>query len=158
MASLAAVAALAIATLWGGWEWAMPCLIGLLVLWRVEFDFLSVLATLGCSFFWLSLYLWTGDRRMFFPYSIQIAVQMVCLLHGRMLMPAVLGGGSVIALFTMVRIAQSASIGVLAVELAVAAATLLIAGYTYGRSSQTLRDRVVAGTIGSLLAFGGLFV
>ncbi len=156
MAGLTGGIVVAVATLFGGWEWALMCLIVLVSLWRIEFGVVSVLATVGFSFFWLALYSWTGDRRLFFPYSMQFAVQMGYLLRGRVNHPAIVGGGVLVAVFAAIRTAQLASVGVLIVELVVAAAILVITVHTGGRGSRAASVRVIAGALGSLLAFGGL--
>ncbi len=156
LATLAGIVAVGIAGQFGGWEWALLCLIVLAALWRIESGLVPVIATVGCSFVWLALYYWTGDRRLFFPYSMQLAAQLACLLQGRVRLPAIVGGGSIVAVFTMIRIAQSATTGVLIVELAVAAAALAIALHAYRGSSRNTTARVVASALGSVLAFGGL--
>ena len=162
MANLTGVIALAAAALYGGWEWALVCLIVLVALWRFESGVLPVLATVGVSFFWLALFHWTGDRRLFFPYSMQFAVQMACLLRGRMAKPAIVGGGSIVLVFTVIRISQSATAAVLIVELAVAGTALALAFalalHAYGRGSREASVRVIAGALGSGLAFAGLAI
>jgi hypothetical protein len=158
MANLTGVIALAAAALYGGWEWALVCLIVLVALWRFESGVLPVLATVGVSFFWLALFHWTGDRRLFFPYSMQFAVQMACLLRGRMAKPAIVGGGSIVLVFTVIRISQSATAAVLIVELAVAGAALALALQACGRGSREASVRVIAGALGSVLAFAGLAI
>lgn len=156
MAVLTGCIAVAASLLFGGWEWATLCSIVLVTLWRVEFGVVPVLAVVALSFVWLALYSWTGDRRLFFPYAMQFAVQMGYLLRGRVNSPAIVGGGGVVAVFTAIRIAQSATAGVLIVELVVAAVILALTLRTYGRNSRSASIRVVAGAIGSVLAFGGL--
>jgi hypothetical protein len=62
----------------------------------------------------------------------------------------------VVALFSVIRLIQSATLIVLLVELIVAAVALWIAAVYYRRGEAGLRRGLVAGGIGSLLAFAGL--
>ena len=147
------------AALWyGGWYWAVVGAAAFAVLWLVDFSPLSVLLTVGTSIFWLALFHWTGDRRLFFPYSMQFAVQAACLVRGRVSMPAVIGGGGIVLVFTVIRIIQSATLHVLTVELIVAAAVLAICSYLYGLGSpdKAMQLRTVTATLGSVMAFAGL--
>jgi hypothetical protein len=154
--ALSGLAVLATAGAIGGWEWTIICLIVLLALPPRESGVLEVLATTGVGLFWLALFHWTGDRRMFFPYSMQFAVQLACLLRGRVQWAAWKGGGVVIGVFTLIRIAQSASVQVLVVEIIVAAGVLWLAmkAYEPARSGPVIRATVAA--LGSVLAFVGL--
>lgn len=156
MAALTGGMAVAAAAVFGGWEWALLCSIVLLALWRADFQAASVLASVAVSMLWLALYVWTGDRRLFFPYSMQLAVQMSCLLRGRVERAAAAGGGGIIAVFLAIRIAQSATAGVLFVEFLVAVLAMAISLPVYARSSNSRKSRIFAGALGSALAFAGL--
>lgn len=158
MAGLIAGIALAATAGFGGWEWAVLCSIVVLTLWLTGFGAISVVASLGLSLCWLALYVGTGDRRLFFPYAMQLAVQMGCLLRGRVNHPSMVGGGGILALFLAIRVAQSATAGVLFVEFLVASVSLAIALGLYAPASRTAtaQTRITAGAIGSLLAFAGL--
>ena len=156
MASLIGLIVLALAALYGGWEWVLITAIVLIALLPAQFHVVSILATVGASFFWLALFHWTGDRRLFFPYVMQLAVQMPYLLQGRSSMPAIVGGGGLIAGFMLIRVTQSATAGVLKVELFVATAILTLLTLLPGNIVQGPRMQVLAGVLGSILAFFGL--
>ena len=158
MASLTCLIALSITALYGGWEWALICFVALVTLWSGRFSLVLMLATMGVSFFWLALFHSTGDRQLFFPYAMQFAVQMPYLLHGWGSKAAIAGGGGVIAVFILIRIAQAAPVGVLIVELFVATAILALVVKVCGPKGRGLRTRVIAGILGSALAFAGLAI
>jgi hypothetical protein len=158
MASLTSLIALVVTALYGGWEWALLSFVVLVTLWPAQFSVVPMLATMGVSFFWLALFHSTGDRRLFFPYAMQFAVQMPYLLQGRVPKPAIAGGGGVIAVFMLIRIAQSATVGVLIVELFVATAILALVLKLCGPKCREARTRVIAGILGSALAFAGLAI
>ena len=150
------IAVLAVAGAVGGWEWAIICLIVLALLPILEAGILPVFATAGVGLFWLALFCWMGDRRLFFPYSMQYAVQLMCLLRGRVQWPSLTGAGVVVGVFTLIRIAQSASVQVLAVELVIAALVLWCALTVYDTGTRGPVMRVIAAALGSVLAFAGL--
>lgn len=156
MAILASLIALAVTVLYGGWEWALLILVVLVTLWPAQFSVVPMLTTMGVSFFWFALFRATGDRRLFFPYAMQFAVQMPYLLQGRVSRPAIVGGGGVVAVFALIRLAQSATVGVLVVELFVAAAIVALVSNLYGPNRWGVKTRVISGIIGSVLAFAGL--
>lgn len=156
MTWLTAVIALAAVALVGGWPWALVSLMVLAVVWRTDFRAASVLATVVPGLCWLALYQWTGDHRLFFPYAIQYAVQMAYLSGGSAVRRTLLGGGSVVLVFVLIRIAQSATAGVLLVEVLVAAAVLALASGVHDSSGRDLRARVLSAAVSSVLAYAGL--
>ena len=113
----------------------------------------DLLALVAASLVWLTLFHLTGDRRLFFPYSIQFAAQVVCAAPMR---PAAAKGGGLIAAFLSIRIWQGASAGVLALELIVAIGATSFVAIAYGPRSRGLGARVLGGVAGSVLAYGGL--
>jgi len=87
------------------------------------------------SLLWLALANTTGNRELFFPYTMYLAS---CVAVGSIApsrWPGQLGGGVVVAAFMIIRILQQATVRVLAVELMVAAAilALVVAACTWGR-------------------------
>ncbi len=138
----------------GGWEWAVITAIGVVVALGAEMGWQPVVAMGMVGLAWLVLFRITGDSRLFFPYSMQYAVQVACLLKGRVKWPVLSGGGSVVAVFALIRVWQQATLPVLAVELMVAAIVLGAAAVAYGR----VKSRVGAAALGSVLAFAGLFL
>lgn len=138
------------AAFYGGWEWALLSVLVLIAVWRADLPLVAMLATMGVSYFWLGAFHWTGDRRLFFPYAMQFAVQMPELMRGRVRHPIVVGGGGTIAVFLLIRVIQSASASVLVVELVIAASILALAAM--------VRTRVLAGVIASTLAFAALAI
>ena len=145
---LAGVAAAICAAIFGGWEWALACSIVLLVVMRGKPGLSGVLYTVAPGCFWLTLFCVTGDRRMFFPYSMQYAIQMACLLHGGVLRKTILGGGGVVSVFALIRAGQEASAKVLVVELVVAAVVLALAMAGEGLKMREPRARAVAAAFG----------
>lgn len=129
----------------------MVCSITVAVLWWREFTFPTLVSVLAISLLWLIVYSITADRRLFFPYTMQMAVQIGFLVGGKAARPELFGSGGLIAVFLLIRIVQAASVKVLLVEVVVSAAILLL---TLG----TLRNRPphLASAIASLLAYASL--
>ena len=155
-AILASATALLVYWAWGGWEWALLGLVVAAAQWGEQFEAGLVIATFAVNLLWLLLFQWTGDRRLFFCFAMQCAVQMMYLARGRTARPGLLGGGGLLALFLLIRIWQGASASVLAVELVVA--VVILTGIRWPRvgSPGGWPERVVAGMLGSTLAFLGL--
>ena len=101
----------------------------------------------------LAAFAWTGDRRLFFPFTIQFAMQLACFELDRSMARAVLGAVWIVAVFSAVRLAQSASLIVLFVELMVAAVAIAAPLLLY---REGWCKRGVAAAIASLLAYAGL--
>lgn len=158
MVNLTALCAVAALAWFGGWEWALVFAASILVLRREDWNFTAVIALTVPGVLWLTLALWTGDRRLFFPYAMQHATQLGCLYTGRKLWAAFTAAAAMVALFLLIRVGQAASAEVLAVETAVAAAVL---GLTLGLCAKLSPGPVARAVIGgaaSALAFAGLFV
>jgi hypothetical protein len=124
----------------GGWHFAAIAVVALAVML-----FRDAWGSSAISLLWLALYFASGDPRLFFPFSIQFALQ--CGWPR---------GAMVVAAFLAIRIAQGATFKVLLVELAVAAAVLAICAGGYARSSRTPRARLGWAAFGSFLAYLGL--
>jgi hypothetical protein len=121
----------------------------LAVVWRVDGE-RQAPAAIGGSLIWLTLYCWTGDRRLFFPYAMQFAAQAAYLTRGR------LAAGTIIGAFLLIRVWQAASFGVLAFEFVTALVIGLFVERIYALSGEGTWVRVTAAAIGSTLAFASL--
>ena len=150
MAFLAGLAALVVSSYFGGWYWALIAGVVLGVQWRTEWSARAIAVTVSTSLLWLAIFFWTEDRRMFFPYTMHLAVMAGYLLEGRVRRAMVWGPAAVVAVFTAVRVTQGATLEVLAVELVVAAAAVPAAVWA-GRWG-----RMPAAMVGSLVALLGL--
>ncbi|MBL0159021.1 MAG: hypothetical protein IPP47_18205 [Bryobacterales bacterium] len=127
----------------GGWPWAALWALAFALLARQEGP-VQALAAAGPAFFWLALFHWTGDRRLFFPFAMHLA---------QASSPVLLATA-----FFAIRIQQFATLHVLTVELLVAAAVLSI-GYAGRRQAPPgLSTRVVASAIVAILALAGLLI
>ena len=127
----------------GGWPWAALWALAFALLARQEGP-VQALAAAGPAFFWLALFHWTGDRRLFFPFAMHLA---------QASSPVLLATA-----FFAIRIQQFATLHVLTVELLVAAAVLSI-GYAGRRQAPPgLSIRVVASAIVAILALAGLLI
>jgi hypothetical protein len=150
-AYLAAVVLLGCAAFYGGWPWALMAAILVVALRAGEDDNVSMLQAAAGGLFWVALFHWTGDRRLFFPFSMQVAAYAACRCRVNGKWTAVAAGAVVTAVFAGIRLVQSASAHVLAVELIVAAAVLSI-----GMALLPYTGKWAASTAAALLALAGL--
>lgn len=123
---------------------------------------ISSLAFLVPSLVWLVLSHVTGNRELFFPFSIYLAscAALRSAVSAAWLPP--LGGAVIVMAFMFIRILQQASFRVLAVELVVAIAILAIvlragawSGQRLANIPQVARIATIAGA-SSLLAYASL--
>jgi hypothetical protein len=140
----------------GGWEWAVVTVCGTGASILADRRWQTVAAAGAAGLIWLALFQVTGNRQLFFPFAMQWAVQATLPVRGRVRLPAFVGGGILVGLFTAIRVWQDASVRVLAVELVVAAAVLGVVGLAFGAHRAATKTRLAAGTLGSVLAFAGL--
>ena len=148
---------LALCAILGGWEWCAVSLAALALLWRRKPASTGLLVSGALSLLWLLAFRLTGDRRLFFPYAMQVAVQIPVLLAHKMARPSLLGGGAILIVFLVIRIWQAASVEVLAVESIAGAAILFMTNLT-GLKSPNIAHHLGAGALGSVLAFAALFI
>ena len=129
----------------------MVCSVTVAVLWWREFTFPTLVSVLAISLLWLVLYRITADRRLFFPFTMQLAVQTGFFLRRKVARGELFGSGGLIAVFLLIRVVQAASLRVLLVEVLVSVAILLL---TLG----SLRNRppYLASAIASVLAYASL--
>jgi hypothetical protein len=132
----------------GLWAWAVPGAAAAAAMWRRRAPLEEAAWTAAVAGVWLAASLATGDRRLYFPFSMQLAAQGACVSKP-------LGAGMV-ALFAVVRLLQGATRGVLMVELLVAAAALGAGLWINSKGESTGGMRVAAGTAGALVALCGL--
>ena len=150
MAFLAGGVALAGTWWFGGWYWALVTAVALGVQWRVEWTARAIALTMSTSLLWLAMFVWTEDRRLFFPFTMHLAVMTGWLLAGRVRRAMVWGPSLVVGVFVGIRVVQAATVEVLAVEVVVAVAAVVAAALVgqWGR--------LAAAMVGSLVAFAGL--
>jgi len=152
MAVLTAVSISSLGYLLGGWAWFLVAIVSMLCVVPFVKEPLELAATSWISLVWLMAFVLTEDRRLFFPFTIQFAVQALGFWTRRSKLSGILAAFGVVALFTAIRLAQSATMIVLLVELLVAGIAIWVAREYYCRRGKL----VFAASIGSLLAFAGL--
>lgn len=158
MISFVVAASLPARAVVAGLPWAIVALAASLAIPRQKLNAVSLIGTIGVGLAWLLLFILTGDRRLFFPYTIHFAIQSICLLDARVHRPALLGGGLSIIIFTAIRVVQGATLAVLSVEWIVAAAVLALITAAWRRSSRSSASCSALSLAGSLLAFAGLLL
>ncbi|MFM8890080.1 MAG: hypothetical protein ACKOTB_00400 [Planctomycetia bacterium] len=131
---------LAIAHLEGGPPWTLVAAGAFLALSWVPASG-SVIGLAAGSLLWLAVFRATGDREYFFPYALQLATLVACRLSDRGRGWGLAGGAAVVLVFLGIRVAQRATVPVLAVEAAVGTAILAAALF--------LRQRGPAGPLAS---------
>ena len=105
-------------------------------------------AMLVIGLFWLWLFHVTGDRRLFFPYSMQFAAYVGCVNRR--------DAAKLAAVFLAIRVWQGAPAGVLGVEAVVSLAVTSFVVTAHGPRLRGVAVRVLGGAIGSGLAYAGL--
>lgn len=109
-----------------------------------------ILPSLG----WLAAFRLTGDRELFFPFTMYLAAHAALTVGGRGLIPASAAGGLIVLVFLVIRVLQAATPRVLAVETVAAVAILAAACLAVVR-----RDRsAVADGLILALASGAAFL
>jgi multisubunit Na+/H+ antiporter MnhF subunit len=100
----------------------------------------------------------SGDRELFFPYTMYLASHVALGFSQRNVWLASLGGGGLVAAFMAIRVLQNATERVLAVELIVAVAILAFAlvAHAWSRKQAVSDAAIVAGA--SLLAYASLSI
>ena len=134
----------------GGYPWIIIAFFTLAILYWRGASVRDVSAVCALALVWLLAFKLTGDRRLFFPYSMLFAAAAM-LTRGQWLMQGLAVG----LLFFVIRIYQDASQSVLLVEALVAAAalapTLLVR-----RKGSDIGNPAVVVSICSVIAFFGL--
>jgi hypothetical protein len=116
---------LALTHLFGGPPWTVIGAIAvvLLALGGIRFESLALMVP---SLAWLGLSHATGNRELFFPYTMYLASCVALRATERTPWLGPLGGAAIVALFMVIRILQQATVRVLVVEFVVAAAILAL--------------------------------
>jgi hypothetical protein len=150
---LTAFCTAAIAFWWGGWEWAVMLFASLLLNRQHLKNPLAILSHTIISLLWLLYFVATGDRRLYFPFTIQLAVQSITIEPSNR---SRFAAAAIIGLFSAIRLIQNASLIVLTVELVVSAVAIGIPGYLSAIGIRSPFRRLILAGLGSLLAFAGL--
>jgi len=140
---------------WGGWPWTAIGATAIGVLAAVDLR-PAALAMAAPSLVWLAFFQATGNRELFFPFTIHLA-SLVALRLGRdNLWRAMAGGGLIGGLFLAIRASQQASAKVLGVEWVVATLILavVLAMLPVSRGRKAVEGGVVV--LASLLAYASL--
>lgn len=151
---------LAIAHVYGGTPWAIVGMIAFMAqIFTQVFSGIrpESLLLVVPSLIWLVLFRVTGNRELFFPYTMFLATGVAVRAVERSPWLGMLGGGAVVTAFMILRILQNATSRVLAVELVIAAAILAVAVAARSMSErQTIvRDTAIV-AVSSLLAYASL--
>jgi hypothetical protein len=128
---------------------ALYLAVALLALPRQQRTFPSALRFASISLLWCAASFLSGDRRLFFPFSLALAFQ-VFAVRGLFL------SCGMVALFTVIRLLQNATLFVLAVELLLTLPALGLPLWLYSRSPKNPPRRLYYTALTSLLAFAGL--
>ncbi len=151
-----AVLAIGAGAFFGGWTFALISFPLLLTLVRSDYDWKPTAIAAAPGLLWLLAFIATGDRRFFFPYTLQYAIVLAALPDMRQLWERYAGCAIVIALFLLFRTLQDASLKVLTVELLVGAVVGAIVVAIHGQQSRSGLVRFALAMLASLLAFAGL--
>jgi hypothetical protein len=153
----AELAILAVAQVLGGPPWTV---LAALALVAESIGGLGVpgLVRLAAALVWVVAFRTTGNRELFFPYAMYLAAHAGLHLAARDLRLGIVGSVLVVAAFLAFRVAQGATRGVLAVELAVAAAIVVGLFMVRRRATMVRPDRrdVALAVAASLAAYAGL--
>ena len=140
-----------VASLLGGYPWFVVSFFTLaILLWRSA-GTNETLIVCGLALGWLCAFHFTGDRRLFFPYSMLFAALGI-MRQGRALQT----GTWAALLFFAIRILQGATPTVLLVEVLVAVVALTPAYIAQRVGSPSLWIFAAVGLLCSVLAFFGL--
>lgn len=140
---------------WGGWPWTAIGATAIAALAVVDLRPASLAMVAPCLV-WLALFWATGNRELYFPFTMHLA-SLVALRLGRgERWQGVAGGGLVGGLFLAIRASQQATAKVLGVECVVAALILavVLAMLPVSRGRNAVEGGVVV--LASLLAYASL--
>ena len=152
---------LAAAHCFGGPPWAVIGAIAVvaLALGGIRIESLALMVP---SLAWLALSHATGNRELFFPYTMYLASCVALRVAPASRWMGPLGGAAVVAAFMVIRILQQAAVRVLIVEFVVAVAILALVlvaralGQPYAARVATVVWHAAIITAASLLAYASL--
>lgn len=151
----AEVAFLVAAHVVGGPPWVAIGVLAFAV--QVAADFrLRPLGGLVPAAAWMAAHWLTGNRELFFPYAMALAAHLAGQCVGRGRLPAGVAGGLVMAAFLVIRVLQSATVPVLAVECAVATLILAVVVTVLPAAQKRPWGPIMVTAGASLLAYAGL--
>ena len=135
----------------GGWAWALLMLAAVVeIRWRGEDQAEEWLAVMP-ALLWTVLSAASGDRRLMFPYALQLAAGMACR-------SGLAAGVGLVALFAGIRWRQAATAHVLGVEVLAAAPPLALGVWVYGWSPGGAGGRLLAGLAAGVAGLIGLLL
>ena len=137
------------ATIIGGLPWACISVFGICIFIAYGANWREVLLLILPALFWLAVFHFSGDRRMFFPFSILFAASFALRANWAAAM-------GIMVLFLVARILQDATFKVLAVEVLVAVVVLCPVYFARKKLSALQQWRSAFAAASSLLAFIGL--
>jgi hypothetical protein len=155
----AELAILSVAALVGGPPWTVLAALAL-VAESIGGVGLPGLVRLAPSLVWVVAFRLTGNRELFFPYAMYLAAHAGLHLAERDRRYGIAASLLMVAFFLAFRVAQGASTGVLAVELAVAVA-IVVGLFVIRRLTPAVRhDRrdVALAVAASIAAYAGLAI
>ena len=116
---------------------------------------LESLGVVTASLLWLVAFQASGNRELFFPYTMHLAACAALAAARRGGLAGWLGGGAVVAAFLVIRVLQQATGRVLAVEFLVAAAILaaVLAARRWSRD-RVDREAAVVAAAGAVAMLG----
>ena len=141
----------------GGLPWAAVLVLTLALRYFARSDSQSLMLCAPCLF-WLALSKITGFRELFFPYSICLATFLALSISDRSFWQGFLGGSMIVASFISIRSLQQATTRVLAIEIAVAEAILLLAVVFHFASRRDTASRGYTIAVASLVACSSLSI
>lgn len=156
IADVLVVSSALLASQFGGRPWATIALSGLLPLRLLAPNIPILLGSLLLSVIWLAAHQYTGDLRLFFPFTLHFAVQLALGLPMERPRATFLGAGGILALFCVIRLFQSASLIVLLVEILVATFAIVVPVALYELGAPTQLRRICTVLLAALLAYLGL--
>jgi hypothetical protein len=110
---------------WGGWPWTLIGVVAICT--QILIDARpQALAMVAPSLVWLALFQGTGNRELFFPFTIHLASLLTLRSAQGSVWLGMAGGGLLVAVFLAIRASQQASVKVLGVECVVAALILAV--------------------------------
>ncbi len=105
---------------------------------------------------WAAMHHVTGNRELFFPYSMYLAAHIASQFAGRGWIGSATAGATVVVAFLGIRAVQDATARVLAVEFAVALAILAAVVFSLMATEKRPGAAVVVAALASLAAYAGL--